>query len=70
MLTDQDKADLKAFLLTLSDQSFVNNPDFSNPFKFNLYACNFITCKTLDFLKQLFTPYYTRVYARERRVNK
>ena len=32
MLTDQEKADLKAFLLTLSDQSFVNNPDFSNPF--------------------------------------
>ncbi|WP_338732532.1 cytochrome-c peroxidase [Mangrovimonas cancribranchiae] len=29
-LTDQDKADLKAFLLTLSDPSFINNPNFSN----------------------------------------
>ncbi len=27
-LTDNDKADLKAFLLTLSDNNFVNNPDF------------------------------------------
>ena len=31
-LTDQEKADLKAFLLTLSDPEFINNPDFSNPF--------------------------------------
>jgi len=30
-LTPQDKADLKAFLLTLSDPSFINNPDFSPP---------------------------------------
>lgn len=29
-LTSQDKADLKAFLLTLSDPSFINNPNFSN----------------------------------------
>lgn len=29
-LTDQEKADLKAFLLTLSDPSFINNPDFQN----------------------------------------
>lgn len=29
-LSDQDKADLKAFLLTLSDASFVNNPMFAN----------------------------------------
>jgi cytochrome c peroxidase len=29
-LTEQDKADLKAFLLTLSDPSFLNNPDFTN----------------------------------------
>jgi cytochrome c peroxidase len=29
-LTDQQKADLKAFLLTLSDPSFLNNPDFIN----------------------------------------
>ncbi|TYB78932.1 cytochrome-c peroxidase [Bizionia myxarmorum] len=29
-LTNQDKADLKAFLLSLSDASFVNNPDFRN----------------------------------------
>lgn len=29
-LSDQDKADLKAFLLTLSDPSFLNNPDFQN----------------------------------------
>lgn len=27
-LTENDKADLKAFLLTLSDDSFINNPDF------------------------------------------
>lgn len=29
-LSDQDKADLKAFLLSLSDTSFLNNPDFQN----------------------------------------
>ncbi|PWK20338.1 cytochrome-c peroxidase [Xanthomarina spongicola] len=29
-LTPQDKSDLKAFLLTLSDPSFINNPDFQN----------------------------------------
>lgn len=29
-LSPQDKADLKAFLLTLSDPSFLNNPDFNN----------------------------------------
>lgn len=27
-LTEEDKADLKAFLLTLNDPSFINNPDF------------------------------------------
>ena len=27
-LTLKDKADLKAFLLTLSDEEFINNPDF------------------------------------------
>ena len=31
-LTAQEKVDLKAFLLTLSDPSFINNPSFSNPF--------------------------------------
>lgn len=30
-LSDQDKADLKAFLLSLSDPSFLNNPAFNNP---------------------------------------
>lgn len=30
-LTESDKADLKAFLLSLSDPSFINNPDFQNP---------------------------------------
>lgn len=30
-LIQQDKADLKAFLLTLSDSEFINNPDFINP---------------------------------------
>ena len=30
-LTIQDKADLKAFLLSLTDEAFVNNPDFQNP---------------------------------------
>lgn len=29
-LTNQEKADLKAFLLTLSDPSFLNNPNFQN----------------------------------------
>jgi cytochrome c peroxidase len=29
-LSDQDKADLKAFLLTLSDPSFITNPNFIN----------------------------------------
>jgi len=32
LLTDQEKYNLKAFLLTLSDESFINNPNFSNPF--------------------------------------
>jgi cytochrome c peroxidase len=30
-LTPQDKLDLKAFLLSLSDPSFINNPDFQIP---------------------------------------
>jgi cytochrome c peroxidase len=30
-LTEQDKADLKAFLLTLSDPSFISNPNFQDP---------------------------------------
>ncbi len=29
-LSEKDKADLKAFLLTLSDFEFINNPEFSN----------------------------------------
>ncbi len=29
-LSDEDKADLKAFLLTLSDPSFISNPNFQN----------------------------------------
>jgi len=29
-LSEVDKADLKAFLLSLSDESFINNPDFQN----------------------------------------
>ncbi len=29
-LSTKDKADLKAFLLTLSDHEFINNPDFKN----------------------------------------
>ena len=32
LLTDKEKSDLKAFLLTLSDETFINNPDLSNPF--------------------------------------
>ncbi len=31
-LTPSEKADLKAFLLTLSDQSFIQNPDLLTPF--------------------------------------
>ncbi|MEL6697578.1 MAG: cytochrome c peroxidase [Bacteroidota bacterium] len=30
--TDEEKADLKSFLLTLNDTSFVTNPDFASPF--------------------------------------
>lgn len=30
-LTPSDKADLKAFLLSLSDESFITNPNFQNP---------------------------------------
>jgi len=33
-LTPTEKEDLKAFLLTLSDTSFINNPDFGKPDKF------------------------------------
>lgn len=33
MLTTQQKADLKAFLLTTTDTAFLNNPAFSNPFQ-------------------------------------
>jgi len=29
-ITSEDKADLKAFLLSLSDSSLINNPDFWN----------------------------------------
>ena len=32
LLSPAEKEHLKAFLLTLSDQSFMNNPNFSNPF--------------------------------------
>ena len=32
LLSPEEKEHLKAFLLTLSDQSFINNPNFSNPF--------------------------------------
>ena len=30
-LSPQEKANLKAFLLTLTDEDFINNPNFSNP---------------------------------------
>lgn len=32
-LSPQQKADLKAFLMTMTDNSFLSNPDYSNPFK-------------------------------------
>lgn len=32
-LSEYDKAALKAFLLTLSDETFINNPEYSNPFE-------------------------------------
>ncbi len=32
-LSAQDKQDLIAFLKTLTDPSFINNPKFSDPFK-------------------------------------
>jgi hypothetical protein len=31
-MVDQDKADLKAFLETLTDEKFLRDPKFSNPF--------------------------------------
>ena len=31
-LNPQQKADLKAFLLTLTDTVFINNPDLASPF--------------------------------------
>jgi cytochrome c peroxidase len=31
-LTAEEKLDLISFLKTFSDTSFINNPDFSNPF--------------------------------------
>jgi len=31
LLSDNEKANLKTFLLTLSDEDFINNPNFSNP---------------------------------------
>lgn len=30
-LSNEDKTDLKAFLLSLTDEEFINNPDFSSP---------------------------------------
>jgi len=30
-LTDEEKAQLKAFLNTLTDESFMNNSDYSKP---------------------------------------
>jgi cytochrome c peroxidase len=30
-LSPLEKSNLKAFLLTLTDEEFINNPDFSNP---------------------------------------
>jgi cytochrome c peroxidase len=33
LLTEEDKFNLVAFLLTLTDTTFVNNPDYSNPFE-------------------------------------
>jgi len=32
-LTDEEKQNLIAFIKTLTDTTFINNPDFSNPFK-------------------------------------
>jgi hypothetical protein len=32
LLTEEEKANLKAFLLTLSDPSFIENSNLSNPF--------------------------------------
>ncbi|MFT6354955.1 MAG: hypothetical protein ACJAXD_001947 [Cryomorphaceae bacterium] len=32
MLTDQDKVDLVNFLHTLTDEAFVSNDEYANPF--------------------------------------
>ena len=32
-LSEQEKADLVAFLKALTDSTFITNPDFSDPFK-------------------------------------
>ncbi len=39
-LTPEERADLKAFLLTLSDSSFITNPAFSNPCPNNEFFIN------------------------------
>jgi cytochrome c peroxidase len=33
LLTPTQKAALKAYLLTMTDTAFINNPAYSNPFK-------------------------------------
>jgi hypothetical protein len=33
LLSKQQKADLKAFLLTMTDNEFIKNPAYSDPFK-------------------------------------
>jgi cytochrome c peroxidase len=33
LLSTKQKADLKAYLLTMTDETFVKNPAYSNPFK-------------------------------------
>jgi len=33
LLSKQQKADLKAFLLTMTDTEFIKNPAYSDPFK-------------------------------------
>ncbi len=32
-LTEEDKFNLVTFILTLTDTTFINNPDYSNPFE-------------------------------------
>ena len=49
LLSQQEKDNLKAFLLTLSDHEFINNSDYSNPLIIKFTVAILSPAKTLDF---------------------